>query len=154
MPKKYYNASIRNLVYRLRKFKPVLEQYLKEEIENHADILCQYVRERLWIGLDGYLESIKPPYAPRTIRKKLKKGQPTDRVTLRDTGDFYESLHIEFDEGGFRIVSNDRKASFLLIRYGEQVLRVSNEDFTYFIREYIRPALAKRMKEYIQNDRT
>lgn len=152
MPK-YYNASMRNLVYRLRKFKPILEQCLKEEIENHADILCQWTRERLWIGLDGYLKSIKPPYAQRTIKKKLRKGQPVDRVTLRDTGEFYASFYIEFDADGFRVVSNDEKAKFLLAKYGEQILRISNGDFNYFIREYIRPILMKRLKEYIENGR-
>ena len=145
----YYNVSIRNLVYRLRKFKPVLEQHLKEEVENHADILSQYTRERLWIGLDGYLKSIKPPYALRTIKNKLRKGQPIDRVTLRDTGKFYSSFRIEFDADGFRVVSTDEKSIFLIAKYGEQILRISNEDFNYFLRNYIRPALAEKMKEYI-----
>src|SRR5574344_1599685 len=83
---RYYNASIRNLVYRLRKFKPVLESALKEEVENYADFLTDAVRIQLDMGLDGYYDKIEPPYAPRTVKNKIRKGQPTDRVTLRDTG--------------------------------------------------------------------
>lgn len=150
MPK-YYNASIRNLLYRLRKFKPVLEQSLKEEIENHEDILTDIIRTQLYSGIDGYMREIRPPYAPRTIKIKQRKGQPTDRVTLRDTGEFYNSLRIEFDDSGFRIVSNDDKAKYLIARYGGAILRIQNEDFTKFLRFYIRPVLAEKMKDYIKN---
>lgn len=151
---KYYNASIRNLVYRLRKFKPVLESALKEEVENNADFLTDAVRIQLDMGLDGFYDKIQPPYAPRTIKNKIRKGQPTDRVTLKDTGEFYASLHVEFDEDGFRIVSNDDKSKYLLAKYGNAIFRLPNEDFTRFLRFYIRPALTYRMKEYLENGGT
>lgn len=150
----YYNASIKNLVYRLRKFKPVLEDALKEEIERYQDFITDSIRIQLDMGIDGYYDEIRPPYAPRTIKRKIKKGQPTDRVTLKDTGKFYDSLYLEFDEGGFRILSNDEKAKYLIAKYGSPILRVDNEDFNRFLRFYIRPALAERMKDYLQNDRT
>ena len=150
----YYNASIKNLVYRLRKFKPVLEDALKEEIERYQDFITDSIRIQLDMGIDGYYDEIRPPYAPRTIKRKIKKGQPADRVTLKDTGKFYDSLYLEFDEGGFRILSNDEKAKYLIAKYGSPILRVDNEDFNRYLRFYIRPALAERMKEYLQNDRT
>ena len=152
---KYYNASIRNLVYRLRKFKPVLETSLKEAVEDGGDILLDYVRIQLDLGIDGNMRKIQPPYAPSTIKKKIKKGQPTDRVTLRDTGEFYQSLYIQFDEDGFRILSADEKSKYLIAKYGGPILRIDNEDFTRYIRYYVRPILAEKMKEYIEsNDRT
>lgn len=150
----YYNASIKNLVYRLRKFKPVLEDALKEEIERYQDFITDSIRIQLDMGIDGYNDEIRPLYAPRTIKRKIKKGQPTDRVTLKDTGKFYDSLYLEFDEGGFRILSNDEKAKYLIAKYGSPILRVDNENFNRFLRFYIRPALAERMKDYLQNDRT
>lgn len=153
MPK-YYNASIRNLTYRLRKFKPVLEQYLKEEVERYSYILTDCIRIQLDLGTDGNMRMIQPPYVPRTIQKKIKKGQPTDRVTLKDTGEFYNSLYVEFDNDGFRVLSNDEKSKYLIAKYGGPILRIYNEDLTRFLRYYIRPALTERMKEYIQNDRT
>ena len=150
---KYYNTSMRNLVYRLRKFKPVLESALREEIENYSYDLIWAIRDQLDMGLDGYYNKIQPPYAPRTIYNKTRKGQPTDRVTLKDTGEFYNSLRIEFDENGFRIVSDDDKSKYLIAKYGGPILRLPNEDLTRFLRFYIRPALAERMKEYIKNGR-
>ena len=152
MPK-YYNASIRNLMYRLRKFNPVLEQCLKEEIEKYGYYLTDIIRIQLDLGIDGNMRRIHPPYALRTIQKKIKKGQPIDRVTLKDTGDFYNSLYVVFEEDGFRIASNDEKAKYLIAKYGEPILRLDDRDFTRFLRYYIRPALAERLKEYIENGR-
>lgn len=150
----YKNTSIRNLVYRLRKFKPILEDSLKEEIEKYADFLVDSIRVQLDMGLDGFDNKIQPPYALRTIKYKTRKGQPTDRVTLRDTGDFHASIHIEFDDKGFNIVSSDEKVKYLFNRYGKSILRLSDSDLTNFLNIYIRPALARKMKEYLENGRT
>lgn len=51
---------------------------------------------QLYAGLDANGESIKPPYAPSTIAKKRRLGQPIDRVTLKYTGDFYKSFKLNF----------------------------------------------------------
>lgn len=148
---RYYNASIRNLVYRLRKFKPILEESLKEEIERNQDVITDIIRTQLYAGIDGYKNDIKPPYTARTVKNKIRKGQPTDRVTLKDTGKFYKSLYVEFDSNGFRILSDDKKAEDLLEKYGEQVLRMTNSELTDFLRTHIRPVLTEKMKNYIKN---
>ena len=36
------------------------------------------------------LDQIKGPYAPSTVAKKRREGLPVDRITLFDTGRFYE----------------------------------------------------------------
>lgn len=151
---RYYNATIRNLEYRLRKFKPVLESALREEIRNHEDVITGLIQTQLWMGVDGYGNEIKPPYTLTTVRYKKKKHQPYDRVTLYDTGDFYKSLRVEIEEDGFRIVSDDEKAQDLLDRYGEKVFRLMNESLMEIVRVYLRPALEKRMKEYVKTGRT
>lgn len=153
MPR-YFNASIRNLVYRLRKFKDILDEELKNAIENNQEYLIDCVRIQLDAGLDGNMRRIVPPYAISTIKKKIKKGQPYDRVTLKDTGEFYDSLHVEFDSEGFRVLSNDEKAKYLIARYGKAILRIDDEDFTRFIRFVIRPILKEKLKEKIINGRT
>lgn len=150
---KYYNATIKNFSYRLRKFKPVLEQALKEEIKNNEDKIVGLIQTQLYMGLDGYDREIEPSYTSRTRKYKKKKGQPYDRVTLYDTGEFYKSLHIELDEKGFSIVSDDKKADELLEKYGEPILRLMNSSITEIIRVYLRPALTERMKNYIKNGR-
>jgi type II restriction/modification system DNA methylase subunit YeeA len=65
---------------------------------------------------------------------------------LNDTGEFYASLHVEFDEGGFYITSTDDKAKYLLARYGTTIFRLTDENLTELIRDYIKPSLAEKMR--------
>lgn len=155
---KYFNTSIRNLTYRLRKFREILSDELKDEILNNADIIIEMIAQNQLYeqGIEGRGVSIMSyrPYAPRTIKKKKKKGQPYDRVTLRDTGEFHASLRVESDENGFYIVSSDEKAEYLLERYGTTIFRLTNENLKELLNNYIRPSLAKKLKAKILNDRT
>lgn len=152
----YFNASIRNLVYRLRKFKDILSDELKNEIMKHEDVIIQMVvRDQLYNqGIEGRGISIMSyqPYTARTIQIKQRKGQPYDRVTLRDTGEFYSSLHVEFDDDGFYVTSTDDKAKYLLARYGKTIFRLTNQNFTELLRNYIRPELQQKLKEKILYD--
>lgn len=152
----YFNASIRNLVYRLRKFKDILNDELKNEIMKHEDVIIQMVvRDQLYDqGIEGRGISIMSyqPYTARTMQIKQRKGQPYDRVTLRDTGEFYSSLHVEFDDDGFYVTSTDDKAKYLLARYGKTIFRLTNQNFTELLRNYIRPELRQKLKEKILYD--
>ena len=151
----YYNGSLKNLIFRLRKFKEILHQELKEEIlENKFVIIEMVTKDQLYErginGNDVAIASYKP-YSPRTIRVKIKKGQPTDRVTLKDTGDFYNSFEVVFDENGFYITSTDEKAKYLVEKYGRNIFRLTDENLTILLREYIRPILTEKMKAYLKN---
>jgi len=44
-----------------------------------------------------------------TIESKYKKGQPFDRVTLKDTGEFHNSFKVESDSKGFAIEGDEDK---------------------------------------------
>lgn len=152
---KYYNGSIRNLVYRLRKFKDILDQELKDEIMRNEEAIVKMVAEEQLYehGIEGRgigIASYKP-YAPRTIKKKQRKGQPYDRVTLRDTGEFHKSLKVVFDDNGFYVTSTDDKAQYLLKRYGKTIFRLTDENLKILLNEYIRPSLKAKLKNFIQN---
>ena len=108
------------------------------------------IADQMFSGYDGRGKKIEPEYTPFTVSIKRQKGQPTDRVTLRDTGDFHSSLRVEFDEGGFYVTSDDSKAAELLEKYGTNIFRLSNQNLTILIREYIRPAFAEKLKELLQ----
>lgn len=148
----YYNTSIKNLVYRLRKFKEILDEELANEIMQNEGIILDMIHDQLYSGVDGYNLNLQPPYAPSTIRRKIRKGQPTDRVTLKDTGDFYESLYIASDENGFYVASTDQKLyNILRSKYGNPILRLTDENLNELIRNHIRPSLTEKMTDYIKN---
>lgn len=151
----YFNTSLRNLNYRLRKFKAILSQELENIILDNESIIVEMITQQQLYeqGIEGRGIEISSyaPYAESTIRKKIKKGQPTNRVTLKDTGDFYKSLRIEFDDKGFYIVSNDFKSPYLLKKYGPTIFRLTDENLKTLIHKYIKPTLTVKLKEYLQN---
>ena len=91
------------------------------------------------------------PYRPLTIAIKEEKGQPTNRVTLRDTGDFESSFYIEVGDRQFEIKASDWKTEGLIKKYGRQILGLTDENILSLIWDYIYPDLMKKAKEVILN---
>ena len=94
------------------------------------------------VSIDTY-----QPYRPLTIQIKTEKGQPTDRVTLNDTGDFYESFVIFADEVGFEIDATDWKRGELVDKYGEEIFGLNEENRQKVAREILLPELINKINE-------
>lgn len=151
---KRYNATMRNLEYRLRRFKDSLPDILSDVIWANRDLIVSTIAETQLYeqGINGKGQEIMSymPYRPSTIERKRKKGQPTTRVTLRDTGKFHGSMFLVVDDEGFYITSDDEKTKYLIKKYGEEIFRLTNENFNKILRENIRKELKERLQETIQ----
>lgn len=93
------------------------------------------------------------PYSPLTIEIKELKGQPTNRVTLRDTGDFEESFFLEVGDKQFEIKAADYKTEGLIKKYGRQILGLTTENIGELIWQYIFPDLIKQTKNVIYGNK-
>ena len=151
---KRYNATLRNLEYRLRAFKDSLPTLLEDVVRSKEDVIVSAIaNDQLYRrGINGKGEKIIDymPYTAKTIKNKRKKGQPTTRVTLRDTGAFHESMFVVFDSEGFYITASDEKTQDLVEKYGKEIFRLTNKNFTRIIRSHIRKELTKRLKRAIR----
>ena len=151
---KRYNATLRNLEYRLRAFKDSLPMLLADVVRDKEDVIVSAIADdQLYRrGINGKGEKIMDymPYTAKTIKNKRKKGQPTTRVTLRDTGAFHESMFVVFDSEGFYITASDEKTQDLVEKYGKEIFRLTNKNFTRIIRSHIRKELTKRLKRAIR----
>ena len=76
------------------------------------------------------LASIGGTYSPTTIRLKARKGQPTNRVTLKDTGDFYKTFDVKVsNNASFSITANtDKEGQDLEDRWGEDIIGLQDEN--------------------------
>lgn len=151
----YFNLSLGNFIYRLRKYKDILDDELRDEIIRNKEVILKMItEEQLYnLGIEGRGIEIwsYQPYTASTIRRKHKKGQPYDRVTLKDTGKFYSSLDIQFDNSGFYVTSSDEKANILLKRYGKTIFRLTDENLKILLNDYIKPSLKEKFKAYIKH---
>ena len=102
--------------------------------------------EQLFTGVTAKGDYITPPYTRRTVREKQQKGQPADRVTLRDKGGFYRGLYVRVEGNNVVAGSTDPKADDLQDKYGADIFTIGGE----FKREYVFGPLLLRVKQILQ----
>lgn len=114
---------------------------------NAQDQLYAKGVSRLGVRIDEY-----QPYRPLTIQVKIEKRQPYDRVTLKDTGEFYDSFYVETAEDRFYIKASDEKTNWLIKKYGAEIFGLTNDSLAEFINDYVKDEAYNRVKE-ILNER-
>jgi len=99
--------------------------------ETKAEIIRLNTQEQLFEeGVDSNGQRIEPAYAPLTVDIKRLEGLPSDRVTLFQSGEFYESFTVTVGANFFTIDANDVKEDTRLFeKYGEDVLGLTDESF-------------------------
>ena len=105
-------------------------------VELNVEQLYEYGINSLGISIDTYA-----PYSPYTVRVKNEKGQPTDRVTLRDTGDFHKSFEVVVGPIDFYITATDYKTDMLIEKYGEKIFGLTSQNKTELAQKYLYPAV-------------
>lgn len=88
-----------------------------DTLDAKAREIASQQRDQLFQGRTSKGTQIKPKYRPRTIQIKKKKGQPTDRVTLKDTGDFHKAVFLDVRQDTLVLDSADSKAQKLIDKY-------------------------------------
>lgn len=114
---------------------------------NAEDQLYEQGINRLGVDIMDYR-----PYSPLTIQIKEEKGQPTNRVTLRDEGDFESSFYLEINRTQFEIKAADFKTEDLVKKYGRQILGLTDENISSLIWQYIYPDVLERLNRLIFRD--
>jgi len=123
----------------------IIEEITKQK--ETQEFLIFVLQEQLFqTGEDGKGNSLGS-YSPFTIAIKKRKGQPTDRVTLKDTGEFYRSYVVKPFNGGFIIDADDEKEDTNLFDiYGDDIL-LPNEESLDLIAEYYEEQLIEYIKK-------
>ncbi len=79
-------------------------------------------------GIDSLGDSLGE-YSPFTVELKKIKGQPTDRITLKDTGKFYKTFKIEVKDDSFFINANPIKEDTNLFDdFGSEIVGLTEEN--------------------------
>lgn len=84
----------------------------------------------------------RKPYAASTQRYKRKKGQPTDRVTLKDSGDSYKSVKVNADQKGITIDVPTKQMEFMVKKYGDDTIGIEPQA----LREYFEQTILTEIR--------
>lgn len=141
--------QIRNLIRNVQRLQSNLDTVVNEAVRlNEGQILELNTEEQLRQGIRADGAPITPPYTPFTVQVKRAKGQPTDRVTLKDTGAFYGSFQASYGKGGFGIYATDPKAQKLERKYGSAIFGLTDENIQEAI-EIVREDVFEKAKKII-----
>lgn len=96
-------------------------------LKNEGQIL-DLNRRQMFAGNDAEDNAITPEYTPFTKFLKEEKNQPFDRVTLNDTGAFYQSMFLQPFGDEYEVQATDSKTPDLKEKYGESILGIADSD--------------------------
>jgi regulator of replication initiation timing len=114
-------------IKKIEQIKARLERIVIDAARLEKDWILEQQRLNLMDGQDSDSNQIRPSYAKSTIKRKKKKGQPYDRVTLYDEGDFHAGIDVIFSDKDLTLVGKDSKTGFLSKRYGEAILGLDDQ---------------------------
>jgi len=148
-------GKLKELKKRLSQFDP--NEVLNDTIDTarNEQFIADLIRKRLYekgeTSTGKKLRTDKARqgqvYAPFTIGEKQRKGQPYDKVTLKDTGSFYKSMEVEIEKRLFKVVGDSDKEDGKIEDNVDltNVLNLSPDEITKLVNEI--------KSEYIQNVR-
>lgn len=134
-----------------------LERWQREAEERTLDAVVEIEPDVVELNYEAQLydkgilatgKPVKPKYTPYTVKLKGFKGQPTDRVTLRDTGDFHASFALEREKGELVFYSGDWKEPRLRKKYGDDIFGLTPGNLQKVI-SWIREPVLRTFKKMI-----
>ena len=144
-------AVIRKIKAAIQDIEDSIYPTLKDVFTKHSDIIKEInTEQQLYaVGQDSKGKSLGS-YAESTKRIKIRKRQPIDRVTLKDTGDFYESVRIIAKDDELIIETSIEYAKYLTKKYGADILGIQDMELSDFTKKYIFPELENNINEIIK----
>lgn len=122
---------LQNKIKELEALKLEVPEQAKRIAIKYKEKILDYIREKQLFekGIDGNGNKLTPEYKPFTIAIKRQKGQPTDRVTLEDTGSFYKGFDLIYtDQNALGIFSRDEKTPDLIDKYGADIFTFTTKN--------------------------
>ena len=97
-------------------------------------------------GIDSLSDSLGD-YSDFTIGLKRQKGQRTDHITLKDTGDFYNSFRVSVTKSAIVINATTQKEdNDLAEQFGQEIIGLTDENL-----EVITQMILTNIIKYVKN---
>lgn len=144
-------SKIEKLIEGLTDFEKSVDSLVLDVVlENEALVIDMNTQDQLFEkGINAKGEKITPAYTPYTIKIKKEKGQPINRVTLKDEGDFQSSFYLKKKVDEIEVGSSDIKTEAIVWKYGDEIFGLSPENLHEIEEHYIKPVLEAEIKKIL-----
>jgi len=122
---------------------------MEESMAAGGTVYVKQQKEQMFDGINSEGLAIEPEYHPFTVQVKEAKGQPSNRVTLKDTGDFYEGIYTDPKGDKMYVDSKDTKSNALQEKYGDQIFGIQGEyrePFTLKVQEVMITGIREKLR--------
>jgi hypothetical protein len=136
-------VNITQAIDKVSRLRANFRTHLQDAMRQTQDIAIGMNQDQMYAGIRSDGSEISPFYTYYTIQEKKRKGQPYDRVTLRNLGNFYDGMYMQFESIGWSILSTDEKAARLEAKYGNKIFGLIESNQITWAVEYIRPVLVR-----------
>lgn len=135
-----------------------INEVLRQAASETTEEIKNYQQQQMFFGYgsDGQpiqrLDGKYAVYAPFTeyIKENFRSPkQPTDRVTLRDSGSFYRGIKVTAQQGKVVINSTDEKQPALIRRYGDTILGLNTEYAAIYSQNDLAPLAIDKIRKQI-----
>lgn len=126
-----------------------MQGLVQRAADRQEDLMISLNIEQLNAGLLDTGAPITPAYAPYTVIQKKKKGQPYDRVTLKDEGFFQGAIRVKQYATKYELISLDAKSEALQEKYGHEILGLSDPSLGQ-VRQAMKPLMIKDLRSIIK----
>ncbi len=135
---------------RVRAFRQEIATVIADEAMAESDeMIILNQDDQLQLGIDSQGKRIKPAYTRKTKTIKRRKGQPTDRVTLHDEGDWYRGFITERINNKIYFDSTDSKNEKLVTKYGDEIFGLNKKSIAEFVNRTLRQRVVNRFRRAV-----
>lgn len=150
MKKVYGQEKIERIMEKIKDLPDVAVFSFFEVLKTKEREIEKFNKDQLYSGKYSGGNDIKPDYTPLTVKIKRSKGQPADRVTLKDTGNFYKGIEATVKQKSLEIESTEGKTKELFQKYGKagKILGLNEENHNSIV-DACTPFASAKIKEKI-----
>jgi len=144
-------SKVQELINKLKKEGSInnQEQAILKIIRQNESIALDLNTNQLFEGKDCNNQVIQPPYSIMTIEIKKYKGQPYDRVTLRNEGEFYQKFTLLAEKFPVMFDSMSFKTPDLTEKYGTEIFGLTENNKAEFVEE-IKPEVQEYYSKLVR----
>lgn len=125
-----------------------IDEFIQSAVKSNADeVIGLNTNDQLY--KDGILsndEPVTPEYSNPYQRFKQRINQPSDRVTLRLTGEFHKSFKVRIGAQDFEIYATDPKTNKLTQKYTKNIFGLTKSNQQLFSEFVLVPSVSKMIK--------
>ena len=126
-----------------------INESIRTSVDNNKTVIkTMQTEEQMYQGINASGNSITPDYANSTINYKKRTGQPYDRVTLKDSGDFYDSMKLIIGNNSMFIMNTKKYWIYLIDKYAD-ILGITDTNLQTFVNTYTLPIIKQNFDDII-----